>query len=60
MEQDVAEVKGLKDQVSRIDERTKNTAVDVAAIRGEVGRLTDHLLTEPRGFSPTLRGRSRT
>lgn len=50
VERDLAEVKDLKEKVSAIDERTKNTQADVRDVKTDVGRLVEHMLGEQRSF----------
>lgn len=53
VERDVQTVKNLGEQVTRIDERTKNTDKNVSDMKADVSKLTDHLLEEGRTFAPT-------
>lgn len=50
VEKDVQTAKDLGEKVARIDERTIATASSVKDIKGNVDRLVEHLLTEPRTF----------
>lgn len=59
VEADVAKLADLKSQMATVEERTKNTAENVAGIREDVSKITSHLLDEGRSFAHQPPRRSR-
>lgn len=59
VERDVAKLGDLGEKVAVIEERTRNSASSMDAIRTDVSKITGHLLDEPRTFASTPRGRPR-
>lgn len=59
VEADVAKLSDLKSQMATVEERTKNTADDMKAMREDLGRITTHLLDESRTFIRQASSRSR-
>lgn len=59
VERDVARLSDLGAKVATIEERTKNTAENMNAMRQDVSKITSHLLDEGRSFSPAQPPRRR-
>ena len=61
VERDVSDVRDLKSQVTRIDERTLNTDRNVTSMKDDLATVTEHLLSAGRSFiEQPRRARDRT
>lgn len=59
VERDVADLKDVQVKVAVIEERTGATVSAIEGIRSDIGKITDHFLSEARSFAGEIVRRER-